>query len=135
MQYIKELWFNLSYKMRFLIIGCINTGISYGFYVLFCLILGNSSYQTALILSWIFSSIISFTAQKYFVFKSKGNWFKEYFKCCLVWSLSYFINALCLELCVNILGINIFAAQILSTGCTAVITYILFKKFAFKISS
>ncbi|MBP3925312.1 GtrA family protein [bacterium] len=135
MQNVKKIWFNLSNKVRFFIIGGFNAGVSYGFYVLFCLILGNSNYQAALVLSWIFSSIISFTTQKYLVFQSEGNWYKEYLRCCLTWSLSYVLNALFLEISVKVLGMNVFAAQILSTFSVAVFTYVLFKKFAFKVSS
>lgn len=135
MQNVEKIWFNLSNKVRFFIIGCFNAGVSYGFYVLFCLLLGKANYQTALILAWGFSSVISFSAQKYLVFQSKGNWYKEYMKCCLTWVLSYLINALLLELSVKTLNINVFAAEILATLCAAILTYILFKKFAFKISS
>lgn len=129
---VNNIWFNLSNKIRFFIVGCFNTALSYGFYILFCLLLGTERYQIALILSWICSSILSFFAQKYLVFESKGNWFKEYAKCCTTWSLSYLLNALFLEMTVNLLGLNIFIAQILSSLCVAVFTYILFKRFAFK---
>lgn len=135
MQNVKKIWFNLSNKLRFFIIGCLNATVSYGFYVLFCLILGTSKYQIAVALSWLFSSVISFTSQKYFVFLSRGKWYKEYIKCCLTWSLSYILNAICLEISVKILGMNVFVAQILSNLIAAVLTYVLFKKFAFKASS
>lgn len=132
MQNVKNIWFNLSKKIRFLVIGGINTVVSYGFYILFCLMLGVSKYQIALILAWIFSSFISFTTQKLFVFQSKGNWYKEYTKCCAIWGISYLQNALFLELNIKLLNINVFIAQIISTLCVTIFTYILFKKFAFK---
>lgn len=135
MQNVKEIWFKLSNKIRFFIIGCFNAAVSYGFYVLFCYLLNTSKYQLALILSWGFSSIISFAAQKYFVFQSKGCWYKEYAKCCISWSLSYLINAVFLELSVKIFHMNVFIAQLVSTLCVAIFTYILFKRFAFKSSS
>lgn len=132
MQNVKKIWFKLSNKIRFLIIGGLNATISYGFYTLFCLILGNTKYQTALILAWLFSSVISFSTQKYLVFQSKGKWHKEYTKCCLSWVISYLLNALFLEICIKYLNLNIFIAQIISTLCVAILTYILFKNFAFK---
>lgn len=132
MQNVTDIWFKLSNKIRFLIIGCINAGVSYGFYTLFCILFGVKAYQLALILSWIFSSIISFSAQKYLVFQSKGNWLKEYSKCCITWTISYVINALLLEITVKTFDLNVYIAQIISTFSVAVITYVLFKNFAFK---
>lgn len=123
-------WFNISRKIRFVIAGCFNAFVSYGIYAAYCFFMGDQTYQTALVLSWVLSSVISFNVQKYLVFQSKGNWFKEYLKCGISWGLSYLINALLLEIFVKF--INVFAAQILATICVALVTYILFKHFAFK---
>ena len=129
---MKKYWYNLSDKIRFLIVGIINAGVSYLIYTLFCLILGTSAYQIALALSWAISSMLSFSFQKIFVFESKGNWIKEYLKCCTTWFFSYLINAGLLEFTVQFLHINVYIAQIISNGTAAVFTYILFKKFAFR---
>ncbi len=128
----KNYWFKFPEEIRFFIIGGFNTGISYLLYMLFCLILGAKSYQTALIIAWFLSSIISFDAQKYLVFQSDGNTIKEYLKCCTTWCISYFINALLLEFAVKKLGVNIFISQVFANLSAAIFTYILFKKFAFK---
>ncbi|MBP3820106.1 GtrA family protein [bacterium] len=122
----------LSRKFRFLIAGCFNAGVSYLIYAAYCFIFGETLYQVALAISWFLSSFISFSVQKYWVFQTQGNWFKEYIKCFITWVFSYFINAGLLELCVKIIGLNIYIAQILSTGLTAIFTYIVFKYFAFK---
>lgn len=125
-------WFKIPKAIRFLTIGCTNTIISYCFYSFFCIILGNSAYQAALILSWSISSTISFTTQKYLVFQANGNKYKEYFKCCISWGISYIINAILLELAVKVISLNVFIAQIFANLVAAVTTYILFKKFVFK---
>lgn len=127
-----DIWFKLSEKLRFLIIGCLNAGISYILYAIFCLIFGVKSYQTALLLSWFVSSFISFYLQKELVFQSKCKYFEGYIKCCLSWCISYILNAVLLEITVKFLSLNVFLAQILSTFCVAIITYLLFKNFAFK---
>ena len=113
---MKQYWFNLSDKIRFLIVGGFNAGVSYLIYSAFCIILGEHAYQIALALAWIISSVVSFTTQKFFVFRAKGNWMKEYL----------------LEIIVKVLHINVFIAQIIATLSAAVFTYILFKKFAFR---
>jgi len=125
-------WFNLSDKIRFLLVGGFNAGVSYLIYSAFCLILGESAYQIALALAWTISSAVSFTTQKFLVFKGNGNWFKEYLKCCTTWFFSYMINAGLLEFIVKVLHLNVFIAQIIATLAAAIFTYILFKKFAFK---
>ena len=138
MKYFEEIvgfWFNLSDKIRFLVIGACNAFVSYLIYVIYCLLFGENNYQVALAVSWAISSIISFSAQKYLVFRSKGNWIKEYLKCCTTWFFSYLINAGLLETFVKIFHLNSYLAQIISTGLTAIFTYVLFKKFAFKKSN
>ena len=129
---MREYWFKLSDKIRFLIIGCFNAGVSYLIYSAFCLILGDSAYQVALALAWAISSVVSYSTQKFLVFQANGNWIKEYLKCCTTWFFSYLINAGLLEFIVKILHLNVFVAQIIATITAAVFTYIFFKKFAFK---
>lgn len=129
---MKNYWFNLSDKIRFLIIGGLNAGISYLIYLAVCLILGESFYQIALALAWAISSVISFTTQKFFVFNVEGNVIKQYLKCCTTWFFSYLINAFFLEMFVKQLRFNVYLAQIIATLLAAIFTYILFKKFAFK---
>ncbi len=130
---MKESWFKLSDKIRFLLIGGFNAGVSYLIYSAICLILGESAYQIALALAWAMSSVVSFTTQKFLVFRGKGNWAKEYLKCCTTWFFSYLINAGLLELLVKILHLNVFVAQIIATLTAAVFTYFLFKRFAFRV--
>lgn len=128
-------WFTLGDKIRFLLVGGFNATVSYLMYVGFILLLGQDRYWTSMTLSWVFSSFISFTTQKIFVFCTKGSfreWVKEYIKCVGVWIIAYFINTIMLEVFVRGLGINVYLAQILAIVCTTISSYILFKYFAFK---
>ena len=130
--HMREYWFKLSDKIRFLFVGGFNAGVSYLIYSAFCLVLGDSAYQIALALAWTISSIVSYTTQKFLVFEGKGNWVKEYLKCCTTWFFSYLINAGLLEFIVKILHLNVFVAQIVATIVSAIFTYVFFKKFAFR---
>ena len=132
MNRMKEIWFSLDDKIRYLIIGSFNAGVCYLIYSLICLIMGDNVYQIALALAWFLSSAISFITQRNFVFEGKGVWYKEYLKCCMTWFFSYLINAGLLEFTVKICGLNVYVAQIISNFTAAVFTYILFKKFAFR---
>lgn len=126
-------WFNISDKIRFLLVGTFNAGVSYLIYAgLLYFILGESNYQLALILAWVISSIVSFTTHRLLVFPVEGNIFKQYVKCCATWFLSYLLNAFLLWLFIEKCKINAYIAQILATGVCAVFNYIMFKIFAFR---
>ncbi len=132
MEKIKNYWFNLSDKIRFLLIGGINASISYIIYSISVFLLGENAYQLSLVIAWLISSITSFTTQRLFVFNIKGCLIKQYIKCCTTWVFSYMINACVLEFLVKKLDLNVYFAQILATLICAIFTYILFKKFAFR---
>lgn len=129
---IKDCWFNLSDKIRFLLVGGFNASVSYVIFSLICLIVGEQYYQASLACSWIISSVISFITQRCLVFNVEGNLFKQYCKCCTTWVFSYLINATLLEIFVQKLDLNVYLAQIIATLSCAVFTYILFKTFAFR---
>ena len=129
---MREFWFKIDDKIRFLLVGMFNASVSFVIYSIFCLILGENVYQIALAVAWIISSIISFSTQKFLVFQGKDIWYKEYIKCCTTWFFSYLINAGVLEMIVKIIGLNVYISQIFATFISAVFTYIMFKCFAFK---
>ena len=129
---IKDIWFSLSDKIRFLFVGGFNAGVQYLMYVALILILGEKSYQLSLVLSWFLSSFVSYTMQRLLVFTVKDNIVKQYLKCLMTWMISYVLNALLLELLVKYLSINVYIAQIIATATVAVFTYVMFKVFAFR---
>ena len=128
----KTFWFNLDDKIRFLLVGGFNAGISYLIYSLLCIIMGTETYQISLALAWAISSVISFVTQRTFVFEGKGVWYKEYIKCCTTWVFSYLINAGLLEFTVKYCHMNVFLAQLISNFTAAIFTYIVFKILVFK---
>ena len=127
---IKKLWFEISDKLRFLLVGGFNFCASYLIYTLAIMLLGEIYYQIALAISWIISSVISYTTQRIFVFQANGNILKQYFKCCLTWFFSYSINAFLLEFLVKN-SINVYLAQLIAVSFSAIFTYLMFKAFAF----
>ena len=125
---LEKTWFKLSDKIRFVFVGGLNA-----LYVSFLYIIGSGAYQISLTLAWAFSSIFSYTSQKFLVFQTKNkNILKEYFKCCITWFFSYLVNAVLLEILVSKIHINAYFAQIFATIIAAIFTYIMFKIFAFK---
>lgn len=126
------MWFKLPDKFRFLLVGGYNSAFSYIIFALALHIIGQEHYQICVALQWIISSVFSFINQKIFVFCTKGNWFQEYFKCCATWVISYICNAILLELLVRVFIKNVYISQLISILFAAVVTYVLFKHFAFK---
>ena len=127
-----DFWFKLDDKIRYLFVGGFNFLVAYSIYSGICFWGGESLYQISLALSWVLSSVISFTTQKFFVFKGGKNWIQEYLKCCATWVISYAINAILLEFFVKFVHFNVYISQFVATFIAAVFTYIVFKKFAFK---
>jgi putative flippase GtrA len=125
-------WCKIDDKIRFLLVGGVNFAISYVIYAISIYLLGQEYYQLCLILQWVLSSFTSYFNQKFFVFCTKGNYVKEYLKCCSTWVLSYFLNALLLEVFVKYVFKNVFISQFIAAFLVSVATYVLFKYFAFK---
>ncbi len=126
------LWWKIDEKIRFLIIGVFNAAISYAIFALAFYLLKEVHYQACVALQWAISSIFSYINQKFFVFRTEGNYVKEYLKCCTTWLVSYFANVVILELLVRFVFNNVYVAQFISIFLVSVITYLLFKYFAFK---
>ncbi len=127
-----SLWLKLDDKIRFVVIGCVNAAISYLIYVIALYLLGQQHYQVCVALQWGISSIFSYLNQKFFVFCTKGNYLKEYTKCCTTWLISYLVNVIVLEMLMKFVLKNAYVAQFISIFLVSVITYVLFKYFAFK---
>ncbi len=125
-------WCKVSDKIRFLFVGGLNAGVSYVIFAIAILLLGQEHYQLCAALQWGISSVFSYVTQKFLVFCTRGNYIKEYLKCCSTWFISYLLNVVILELFVKFVFKNVFIAQLFSIFTVSVFTYIMFKKFAFK---
>lgn len=70
--------------LRYLTVGACNTIFGYGCYALFTMLLTPTvayGYVVAIVLANFFSINFAFLGYKWFVFKSKGNYFKEWVRC------------------------------------------------------
>ncbi len=76
---------------RYLLTGAWNTLFGYGTFALFTALLaplGRQSYILALIPSAAINITVAFLGYKWFVFKTKGNYFREWCRCVGVYSSS-----------------------------------------------
>ena len=125
-------WYKLSRIVRYIIIGCINAAVSYAVFAVFLMILGENFYQLCITLQWVISSVVSYLNQKFFVFCTKGNYIREYLKCCSTWAVSYILNVIIIEIIIRFITKNVYIAQFFALLSVSVVTYLLFKLFAFK---
>ena len=132
LEFISEKWYKLSDKIRFLFVGGVNAAISYIIFATSVFILGEEHYQASVILQWSLSSVFSYLNQKFLVFGTKGNYIKEYLKCCSTWAISYILNVIILELLVRFAIKKVYLSQFISIFLVSVVTYVLFKYFAFR---
>lgn len=130
-KHIYNNWCKIDDKIRFLLIGCVNAGLSYLLFVGLILIFGEDLRQLCVVLQWSISSVFSYFNQKFFVFCTQGNYWKEYLKCCSTWFVSYLLNTIILEILLKFIH-NVFISQFLSLFIVSIVTYVLFKYFAFK---
>lgn len=122
-----------SSKFRYLIAGGWNTVFGYSLGVVLFLLLTDSVHTAfiAFICSLI-SMAMSFITYKMFVFRTKGNWIKEYLKACLVYGNAAIISIAVIWVLVDLAGLNIWISQALTILVTVVISYFGHKKFTFK---
>ena len=74
---------------RYLLIGIWNTAFAYGCFALFTAVLDRympASYMAGSLLSSLLSITVSFLGYKWFVFKTKGNYLREWARCLMVYS-------------------------------------------------
>jgi putative flippase GtrA len=74
---------------RYLLVGIWNTAFGFGLYAGFTALLAryiSNSYLPALLLSNLVSITVSFLGYKWFVFKTQGNYLKEWARCVSVYS-------------------------------------------------
>jgi len=74
---------------RYLAVGLWNTAFGYGTFVAFTALLyryGKNSYLAAMVLSNLTNITVAFLGYKWFVFKTQGNYLKEWLRCLSVYS-------------------------------------------------
>ena len=90
-KYIEDIWFKQNEKLRFLLVGGFNTATSFIIYYIF-LYLTSGREQLSLFLMNLININISITTMRYYVFRSTGNFLKEYSKAFSSYIVLYFVN-------------------------------------------
>lgn len=80
---------------RYFLVGIWNTAFGYGTYAAFTALLyryGNNSYLAAMVLSSLLNITVAFLGYKWFVFKTRGSYLKEWLRCLSVYSGSMLLS-------------------------------------------
>ncbi|MFZ4627917.1 MAG: GtrA family protein [Blastocatellia bacterium] len=87
------------HRLQYLAVGVVNTLFGYGCFAFLQWALTDHlthAYLLASPLSSLISITFSFLGYKHFVFKTKGNYFREWVRCLIVYSGNIVIGLLCL---------------------------------------
>ena len=74
---------------RYLAVGMWNTAFAYGTFALFTALLDRympASYLAASLISSVLNITVSFLGYKWFVFRTRGNYLREWLRCLMVYS-------------------------------------------------
>jgi len=125
MTVVRALWQRHRW-LRFLVMGGINTGFSYGVYAL--LVYCGLNYAASNLCSLILGILFSFRTQAAFVFRDAARGL--FMRYVMVWTILYLSNILMIGSLTR-LGANAYSAGALAIVPTAVLSYFLQKSFVF----
>jgi putative flippase GtrA len=127
---------------RYLLVGAWNTLFGYGSFAFFTAVLSPMiphSYIVACVISSLLSISVSYLAYKFFVFKTKGNYLREWIRCVGVYSGGILVGVLSLPVLVVLIRRNTrffaeapYIAGAILTAFTVVYSFFGHKKFSFR---
>jgi putative flippase GtrA len=127
---------------RYLLVGACNTLFGYGTFALFTVILSPvvpHSYILASVVSSLLNISVSYLGYKWFVFKTKGNYLREWVRCVGVYSGGILFGVLALPMLVMVIRRNTrffaqapYIAGALLTAFMVVYSFVGHKKFSFR---
>lgn len=130
---MKELLVRHKQKIVYLLTGGWNTLFGYvSFVVLYRLLSQTFNYSLILTFSYILSITNSYVGYKLFVFKTKGNIVREYFRFYLVYGGAFIVNLILFPVLTGVLMVNAYLAQGIIVFMTVVSSYVFHNKFTFK---
>jgi putative flippase GtrA len=122
-------------RVRFVIIGGVNTVLGYGLFALFDLTLGKTiGYLGALYAAYVIAIVVAFFLHRRFTFRAheSGNAFIDFLRFSLVYVVSLLINTAALPLLVELVRMPPLVAQALIVIVTTLVSYFGHKFFSFR---
>ena len=121
-----------SRPARYLLAGGWNTLAGYGIFVIFYYLLsGQVHYFIILTIITVINITISFLSYKLFVFRTRGNYLREYLRFYVVYAIPITLGFLLFPVFVKGMKINPYLAQALILVITVIISYFGHKHISF----
>ena len=126
---IEDAWFRyLPQKLRYLLVGGFNTVFAYVFFLMLLLIF---PYNAALVIQYFCTVNLSIFTMRHYVFRSTGDFKKEFLKAWTVYIGIYFFNAAALNFLVRACLLSPPVAQAIYLTASTVLTFLLHKYYSF----
>jgi len=125
-------------RVRFVIVGGINTVLGYGLFVLFQLTVGDTiGYLGSLYASYVVAILVAFVLHRRFTFRvsGTGNVVIDFLRFASVHVVALVINTIALPLLVEYAHLDPLVAQALIVVVTTLVSYFGHKLFSFRRSS
>jgi putative flippase GtrA len=113
--------------LRFIIVGAFNTGFSYAVYAVF--IFFGANYALANFMGLALGIVVGFNTTGRLVFKNTDN--KRFYRFIIVWGVIYLVSTYAIGWFVSI-GLNEYAAGLVTLPLSAVMSFVLQKYFVFR---
>lgn len=122
-------------RVRFVLVGGVNTVVGYGLFVLFDFSLGRwISYLGSLYASYAVAIVLAFVLHRRFTFRvdGSGRVVVDFLRFCSVYIVSLAVNTVALPLLVELVHLRPFVAQAIIVVVTTLISYFGHKLFSFR---
>lgn len=130
---IKAFLLQNQIKFRFLLAGGLNTIVGLGLFPLMYIVLKKNGihYLVVFIISQLICISFSYITNKFFVFRTKGNYFNEFFKFSSFYFLYFILNIFVLPLMVEVFNFTPIATQFIFSFFIIVSSFFWHSKLSF----
>lgn len=120
-------------EVRYVIAGGWNTAFGYGLFCgLYFLFHRFLHYMVIAVANSVIAITMAYITYKLFVFRTKGNFLREYIKFYAVYGVSTLIGLVVLALCVEILGLHPYAGQAVVIVVGVMVSYVGHSRITFR---
>jgi len=129
---MKQLYRRHKQKIHYLIVGGWNTLFGYGMFVALYYLLNQwLHYMIIMLLSHVVSITNAYFGYKFFVFKTKGNYLREYLRFYIVYGVGLLLNLILLPIIVECFSISPVIGQAFVISVIVIVSFFGHKHYSF----
>lgn len=131
--FVKNPSLNTQKKLTYIAVGAWNTLFGYlAFLFLYYLTHDFLHYMLILVLSQMVGLTNAYICYKFLVFKTKGNYLKEYLRFYVIYGTTFIVNLILIGFFVEFIGLNPVISQALISVLVVAMAYFGHSRFSFK---